>query len=165
MNMRHQAYKLVKKCNYWGPIFETESSIGSNWVSVPNFEATAPTVAEIWRYIDFSTWRPPPPRHLGFFKFQIFNNRMAQWGRTESLCQIWSKSVKPRPRYGDFSIFSRWRPPPSWIFSDTKFLTVERLKRAELRRSAKFGRNRSNRGRDMAIFRLFKMAAASILDF
>ena len=29
---------------------------------------------------------------------------------------------------------------------------VGRLKRAELRRRAKFGRNRSNRGRDMAIF-------------
>jgi len=30
---------------------------------------------------------------------------MAQEGRSASLCQIWSKSVKPRPRYGDFSIF------------------------------------------------------------
>jgi len=36
---------------------------------------------------------------------------------------------------------------------------------AELRRRAKFGRNRSNCGRDMAIFRFFKMAAAAILDF
>ena len=36
---------------------------------------------------------------------------------------------------------------------------------AELRRHAKFGRNRSNCGRDMAIFRFFKMAAATILDF
>jgi len=44
-------------------------------------------------------------------------------------------------------------------FSNFKFLTVERLKRAELRRHAKFGRNRSNRVRDMAIFRFFKTAA------
>ena len=36
---------------------------------------------------------------------------------------------------------------------------------AELRRHAKFGRNRSKRDRDMAIFRFFKMAAAAILDF
>jgi len=36
---------------------------------------------------------------------------------------------------------------------------------AELRRHAKFGRNRSKRRRDMAIFRFFKMAAAAILDF
>jgi len=65
-------------------------------------------------------------------------------------------------RYFDFS---RWRPPPSWIFKFLKFLTVGRLKRAELRRLAKFGQNRSNRGRDMAIFRFFKMPAATILDF
>ena len=30
---------------------------------------------------------------------------------------------------------------------------------------AKFGRNRSNRGGDITIFRFFKMAAAAILDF
>jgi len=36
---------------------------------------------------------------------------------------------------------------------------------AELRRRAKFGRNRSNCGHDMAIFRVFKMAAAAILNF
>jgi len=50
-------------------------------------------------------------------------------------------------------------------FQIFKFLTVGRLKRAELRRSAKLGQNRSNRGRDMTIFRFFKMAAAAILDF
>jgi len=55
-------------------------------------------------------------RHLGFFKFEIFNYRTAQEGRTASLCQIWSKSVKPRPRYGDFSIFFQdGGRPPSWI--------------------------------------------------
>jgi len=36
---------------------------------------------------------------------------------------------------------------------------------AELRRLAELGRNRSNCGRDMVIFRFFKMAAAAILDF
>jgi len=50
-------------------------------------------------------------------------------------------------------------------FSNFKFLTVGRLKRAELRRLAKLGRSRSKRGRDMAIFRFLKMAAADILDF
>jgi len=30
---------------------------------------------------------------------------------------------------------------------------------------AKFHQNQSNRGRDMAIFRFFKMTAAAILDF
>jgi len=49
-------------------------------------------------------------------------------------------------------------------FSNFKFLTVARRKRAELRRRAKFGRNRPYRGRDMAIFQFFKMAVAAILD-
>ena len=44
-------------------------------------------------------------RHLGFLKFQIFNDRNSQeGGRTASLCQISSKSLEPWPRY-DFSIF------------------------------------------------------------
>ena len=50
-------------------------------------------------------------------------------------------------------------------FSNFKFLTVGRLKMAELGRHAKFGRNRSKCGRDMAIFRFLKMASAAILDF
>jgi len=36
-------------------------------------------------------------------------------------------------------------------FSNLKFLTVGWLKRVELRRRAKFGRNQSNCGRDMAM--------------
>ena len=50
-------------------------------------------------------------------------------------------------------------------FQNFKFLTVGQLKTVEMHRRAKFGWNRSKRGRDMAIFRLFKMAAAAILDF
>jgi len=46
-----------------------------------------------------------------------------------------------------------------------KLLTVGQLKRVEMRRHTKFGQNRLNRGRDMAIFQFFKMAAATILDF
>jgi len=51
------------------------------------------------------------------------------------------------------------------MFSNFKFLTVGRLKTTDLRRRAKFCQNWSNRGRDMAIFRFFKMAAAAIWDF
>ena len=35
----------------------------------------------------------------------------------------------------------------------------------EMPHRAKFGQNRLKRGRDMAIFQFFKMAAAAILDF
>jgi len=44
-------------------------------------------------------------RHLGFSKFQIFNGRNGQKGRSASPCQISSKSVQPRLKYGDFLIF------------------------------------------------------------
>jgi len=68
-------------------------------------------------------------------------------------------------------------PPEIWDFSIFKdggrrhleFLkfktTVGRLRRAELHRHAKFGRNRSNRGRDMAILDFSKMAAVRHLGF
>ena len=75
-------------------------------------------------------------------------------------CQIWSKSVKPRQRYGDFSIFQDNGHRHVGFFKFPIF-----IKRAELRRRAKFGRNRPKRGREMAIFRFFKIAAAAIVDF
>jgi len=50
-------------------------------------------------------------------------------------------------------------------FSNLKLLTVGRLKMAELHHRAKFGRNRSKRGRDMAIFRFFNMMAVCHLGF
>ena len=64
-----------------------------------------------------------------------------------------------------FSIFFKMAAAAILDFSNFKLLMVGRLKRAELRRLAKFGRNPSNRGRNMAIFRFMKMAAAAILDF
>ena len=38
-------------------------------------------------------------------KISNFNGQTAQEGRIASPCQIWSKSVKMRRRYDDFSIF------------------------------------------------------------
>ena len=67
------------------------------------------------------------------------------------------------PRYGDISTFQDTDATMMDFFF--RFLTVGRLKRAELRRRAKFGRNRSKRGRDMAIFKFYKMATAAILEF
>jgi len=50
-------------------------------------------------------------------------------------------------------------------FWNFKFLTFGAVKNVELHQHAKFRQNRWNRGRDMAIFKFFKMAAAAILDF
>jgi len=49
-------------------------------------------------------------------------------------------------------------------FRNFNFLTVGSVKKIELHQHAKFRQNRLNRGRDMAIFKFFKMAAAAILD-
>jgi len=46
-----------------------------------------------------------------------------------------------------------------------KFLTLGTVKSAEPRHNAKFYWNRSKRGRDIAIFGFFQMAAPIILDF
>ena len=40
-----------------------------------------------------------------FLKFQFFNGRNGPEGRTASACQILSKSLEPRQRHVDFSIF------------------------------------------------------------
>ena len=44
-------------------------------------------------------------RHLGLLIFRIFNSRDGQDVRSALPCQMWWKSVGPRLRYGDFSIF------------------------------------------------------------
>jgi len=68
-------------------------------------------------------------------------------------------------RCGDISTYQDGGLLPSCIFKFLKFLTVGWLKRAELHRRAKFGRNRSKRDLDVMIARFLKMAAAAILDF
>jgi len=53
----------------------------------------------------FSIFQDGGRRHFGFLKFHIFNGQYGQKGRTATSCQISSKSLKPRLRYGYFSIF------------------------------------------------------------
>jgi len=52
--------------------------------------------------------------------------------------------------------FSRWQSPLSWISKFLKNFNRRAAQRVELRHCAKFRRHRSNRGRDMAIFRFFQ---------
>ena len=85
--------------------------------------------------------------------FQNFNfstvRTVNRVDRTASLCQISSKSLELRPRYGD--IFRCFKMVAAAIldFKNFRFLTVGTVKKVELHQCAKCHRNRSNRGRDM----------------
>jgi len=48
-------------------------------------------------------------RHLGFSKIQNFNDLSPVGGQFAPPCQISSKSVKRLQRYGDLTVFSKWR--------------------------------------------------------
>ena len=72
--------------------------------------------------------------------------------------------VKLQPKYGDFSIFQDGSHRHLG-FSNFENFNVGTLNMAKLRQCAKFCRNRSNRVRDMVIFRFYKMAVAAMLDF
>jgi len=68
------------------------------------------------RYGDILTFQDGGHRYHGFLNFLTFLTvRRLKKSRTASLCQILSTSVKPRLRYGDFSIFQDGGRPPSWI--------------------------------------------------
>ena len=82
------------------------------------------------RYGDFYIFQDGGHRHLGLSKFEIFNVRSGQEGRTASLCQIWilkifngrngqeggtasvcqisSKSFQLQPRYVSLNILLLW---------------------------------------------------------
>ena len=53
----------------------------------------------------FKFFRMSAATILDIFKFQICNGPNGHEGQLASLCQILLKSLKLRPRYGDFSIF------------------------------------------------------------
>jgi len=64
----------------------------------------------------------------------------------------------------EISRFSNMAAAAILDFKNLKFLTVEQIKRAALHHRAKFCRNQSNYGQDMAIFRFSNMATAGVLD-
>jgi len=56
-----------------------------------------------------------PHRYLGFLKYPNFKGWKGQEGENASPCQISRRSVKPLLRFDYFSMFPKWRQPPSWI--------------------------------------------------
>ena len=107
--------------------------------------------------LDFSRWWQP---QSWISTVLHFNDPNGQEGRTASLCHILSKSLKPQRRYVSFPFF-KMAATTILDFRNFKLLTVGMVKRVELQQHARFCQNRLNCGRDMAIFRFFKMAAPS----
>ena len=64
-----------------------------------------------------------------------------------------------------FNGFQNGDRSPSWIFEIPFFLTVVAVKKRILHQCTKFRKDRSNGWGNIAIFVIFKMAAAAILDF
>ena len=134
----------------------------SKCVIGPNFATIGHSMIEILRFSNFNI---AAVRHLGFLNSQNFNGRQTYEGQHVSSYAKFRGNRRNRCR--DMAIFRFFKMAAAAIldFSNFKYLTVARLRNAELCRHAKSGRNRSKRGRVMAIFRFFKMAAGAILDF
>ena len=71
-------------------------------------------------FILLGCWPPPSSISL-YLKFVTDQSPIGHEGRTASPCQISSRSLKPPLRYINFSIFPRWRRPPSWILEFINF--------------------------------------------
>ena len=93
---------------------------------------------------------------LDFFKCKICNGPNGHEGWTVSPCQISLKSLKLRPRYGDFSIFQN--AAATLNFWNYKFLTMWRIVSVELHHRAKFRGDRWNHCRDISISMIFKIS-------
>ena len=74
---------------------------------------------------------------LNFKNFKIFNGRNGQEDGTALLCQISSKSLETRPRYGVFGFF-KMAAVAILNFWNFEFLTVGRVTSVKLRHRAKF---------------------------
>jgi len=84
---------------------------------------------------------------------------------TVKLCKLYHWNIFKYVFFATTINISTCRHAGFSIFINLKFLTLGRVKRVKVRHSAKFCDDQSNNCLDMAIFRLFKMAAATMLDF
>ena len=83
------------------------------------FHKIGQTVAEIWRFNGFQNGGRPPS---WICEIRIFLMVCAVKGHIlHQRTKFHKDTVKPLRRYHDFCHFSRWRPPPFWIFKNSKF--------------------------------------------
>jgi len=62
------AWKTDKTGNAWQSPVVAHKAL-PQCITVPNFEVIGQSVAEIWRFVDFSRWLRPPARIFKFWKF------------------------------------------------------------------------------------------------
>ena len=91
--------------------FSSRSGSGAHCASYAKFREEP-----FRRYGRFSIFQDGGRRHLGFWKFQIFNGWDAQKGQTASACQIFVKIAQTVAEIWRFLIFHDGGRPPSWIF-------------------------------------------------
>ena len=89
-----------------------------------------------------------------------FNFSLGTGDQYPSPCPISSKSVEWR-----FNGFQNGGRPPCWIFKIQTLLTAGAVKRLIWHRRTRFRKERSSHCGDIAIFVIFRMAAAAVLDF
>jgi len=95
---------------------------------------------EIWRFFHF--FQNGGRRHLELLKFRNVKGRKGQEDQYASPCHISWRSIKPLLRYGDCSIFPRWRQS---AILDLRFACLDHHPRRAfdgLYHCAKFGWNR-----------------------
>ena len=117
--------------------------------------------ADILRFFEFSEW---PRRHLGFLKSRNFIGYLGAEGRDASAYQISSKSVS-RLRTAKILRFFTMAAAAILDCRIRKMLLADGVWRAQGHHCTKFCQNWSFRCGDIAIFRIFKMTVAAILDF
>ena len=121
-------------------------------ISMPNFVKIGQSVAKILCVFDFSRWRPPPSWIVEFTKFYWLSVSGGSRRITVSFTyQGWRLAVGRWQSFDvPFSLPPSLRPRHGPVFKH---------------HCIKFCQNRSFLCGDIAIFRIFKVAAAAILDF
>ena len=85
---------------------------------MPNFVEIAQNAAEIWRFFDFSRWRPSAI--LDFQKLEILTSG-PYGGPICVTVPNFAKIGQTVPEIWPIFDFSKWRPPPSWILEISNF--------------------------------------------
>ena len=97
-------------------------------------------------------------RHLGCLKFQILTVRTVKRVELRHHAKLRRNLSKTRPRY----VFPIFQDGSGFSKFEKKLTVGTDGRTASL---CQFRQNRSNRGRNIAIFRFFKMATVAILQF